>query len=68
MVRSKRTAEVRGARSVIVEDQPSFVEHHGRRGKQYSGGRKTEALEHVGAQTPDTDPDGTTRRTRRRTR
>jgi hypothetical protein len=54
---AKKSDAVRGARSVLAEDQASFVDEHGRRGKYFSGGRKVACLEHVGARTPDADPD-----------
>jgi hypothetical protein len=57
MTKKDKRAEVRGAHSVVTEDQPSFVEEHGRRGKHFSGGKKTEPLDHVGASAPDADAD-----------
>lgn len=62
MARTKQQNRGRGARSVLAEDQPSFIDEHGRRGKQFSGGRKTESLPFVGVRSPDADPEGRPRR------
>ncbi len=61
---AKKRDLVRGARSVLTEDQPSFIDEHGRRGKHFSGGRKTTSLDHVGAKTPDSDSEKPRRRAR----
>jgi len=47
----------KGARSVLIEDQPSFADDHSRRGKHFTDGRKVRDLDRVGAMAPDTDPD-----------
>jgi hypothetical protein len=52
-----RAQVIRGAKSVVVEDQPSFVDDGTRRGKHYTSARKAEPLDQVGEPTPDTDPD-----------
>jgi hypothetical protein len=44
-----------GARSVLTEGQPSFVEEEPRRGKQFDGGRKVTDQPQVGAPAPDAD-------------
>jgi len=49
--------ERRGAHSVVTEDQPSFVDEEPRHGTHFDGGRKTQPLEHVGVESPDTDAD-----------
>ena len=49
--------ERRGARLVVTEDQWSFVDEEPRRGTHFDGGRKTQSLEHVGVESPDTDAD-----------
>jgi hypothetical protein len=54
---SKRKRVIRGAASSIVEDQPSFADDESRRGKHFTVGRKVIDLDHVGAGTPDTDPE-----------
>ena len=59
----KKSEAVRGARSVVEEDQASFTDE-GRRGKHFSGGRKVAHLPHVGANTPDTDASEPRRRAR----
>jgi hypothetical protein len=51
----KRAAERREGRSVLVEDQASFIDEHPRAGKQYGDGRKVTDLERVGAMSPDAD-------------
>jgi hypothetical protein len=47
--------EVRGAPSILEEDQTSFEDDQPRHGKHYTGGRKVIELGHVGAGTPDAD-------------
>jgi hypothetical protein len=54
--KEEQEREVKGAPSILEEDQTSFVDEDTRRGKQLTD-RKVVDLEHVGASTPDTDPD-----------
>lgn len=42
-------------KSVVVEDQTSFIDEKSRSGKQFGDGRKVTDLERVGAMTPDAD-------------
>jgi len=54
---NKRKRVIRGAPSSIVVDQPSFADDESRRGKHFTVGRKVVELGHVGALSPDTDPE-----------
>ena len=46
-------------RSILVEDQTSFIDEGARSGKQFSAGRKVADLERVGAMSPDADGEQT---------
>ena len=50
--KNKRTAG-----TVVTDDQPSFVDEHPKHGKQIDDGRKVTDQDHVGAKTPDADPE-----------
>jgi hypothetical protein len=66
-----RDQVIRGAKSVVVVGQPSFVDDGTRRRKHYTSARKAEPLDQVGEPTPDTDPEptlGGARRSRRNVR
>jgi hypothetical protein len=49
--------KLRGARSVLAEGQPAFIDEHPRHGKYYNDGRKVIDLDRVGAAAPDSDAD-----------
>ena len=44
-------------KSVLEKDQPSFIDDHPPRGRQFNDGRKVADLERVGSGSPDADPD-----------
>jgi hypothetical protein len=46
-------------RSILVEDQTSFIDEGSRTGKQFSDGRKVANLDRVGAMSPDADGEET---------
>ena len=57
MTRRKSSGEIRGGASVLLCDQPSFVDDGIRRGKHFAGPRKVADLSHVGVLAPDVDPE-----------
>jgi hypothetical protein len=54
--------EANEAKSILVEDQASFIDEHPRTGKQFGDGRKVADLDRVGAMAPDADAEGLPKR------
>lgn len=57
MIPPKHVEELHGATTVLLRDQPSFIDDSFRRGKYFDGPRKVADLAFVGVQAPDADPD-----------
>lgn len=54
--------EANEGKSILVEDQASFIDEHPRTGKQFGDGRKVADLDRVGAMSPDADAEGLPKR------